>query len=119
MFGRGMLQAYKMQQEFPTLKVVGFGGLPIPTSIVKGVQKLCPNASFIHLYGMTETAGPVLYHLYDGAEDFDCSTPPVSMCYPGTEYMLGEGNEVLLKTPSMTSGYHGNEKATSELIQDG
>jgi len=119
MFGRGMLLAYKMQQEFPTLKVVGFGGLPIPTSVVRGVEQLCPNAKLVHLYGMTETAGPVLYHIYDGTEDLDCSTPPISKGYPGTEWKLGDGNELLLRTPSMTSGYHGNEKATNELLQDG
>merc|ERR550534_2895594 len=114
-----MLQAFQMQQEFPTLKVAAFGGLPIPTSIVKGVGKLCPSAHLVHLYGMTETAGPVLYHIYNGKEDLSESTPPLSKGHPGTQWKLGIGNEVLLKTPAMTSGYHGNEKGTNELLRDG
>jgi len=119
MFGRAMHQVSKMQQAFPTLKVVTFGGLPIPTTIVKEVEQLCPNALLNHLYGMTEIGGGCLYHIYDGTEDQDCSTSPLSKGYPGTEWKLGRGNEILVKTPSMTKGYHGNDRATNELLQDG
>jgi fatty-acyl-CoA synthase len=121
MFGRAMLEICKMQQPFPTLKVVIYGGLPVPTTIVKGVNKLCPNALLVHGYGMTESGGGTLYHIYDGTEDDEFSTLPLSKPYPGVEWKLGSGsrNELLVKTPAMTSGYHGNEEANNELFQNG
>lgn len=119
MFGRAMLEICNMQQPCPTLKFVGYGGLPVPTSIVKRLNKLCPNAPLVHSYGMTETGATTLYHIYDGTEDEEFSTLPLSKPLPGVEWKLGSRNELLLKIPGMTSGYLGNDEANIELFQDG
>jgi len=118
MFGRAMVQISNMQLELPTLKLSIYSGLPVPTSIVKEVKQLCPNAMFVHGYGMTEAAGPLLYHIYDESEDLKSSTLPLSKSIPGVEWKLGKGNEILARSPAMMDGYHGKENI-NELFQDG
>ncbi|UUZ57949.1 AMP-binding protein [Nocardioides sp. B-3] len=63
------------------------------------------------VYGMTETCGAVTAN---GPAGFRLGT--VGRATPGMEVTLGEDNEVLVRGPVITPGYHQQEQATRNLI---
>lgn len=63
------------------------------------------------VYGMTETCGACTVN---GHRGFRLGT--VGRAIPGIEVTLGEFDEILLRGPVMTPGYHRNEAATRDLF---
>ena len=43
----------------------------------------------------------------------------IGKALPGVEFRVGEEGELLLRSPALSSGYHNDPEATSQLIQDG
>jgi long-chain acyl-CoA synthetase len=66
------------------------------------------------LYGMTEASVFVTIQR-DGDVRLDSVGTPV----PGVEVKVGEGGEVLFKSPGIFQGYYKNDEATRQTVRDG
>ncbi len=66
------------------------------------------------IYGQTEVAGISVVHR-TGDIKFDTVGHPI----PGTEVKIGEGGEILTRSPSVFQGYYKNPEATEKTLQDG
>jgi long-chain acyl-CoA synthetase len=66
------------------------------------------------IYGQTEVAGISVVHR-SGDIKFDTVGHPI----PGTEVRIGEGGEILTRSPSVFLGYYKNPEATEKTLQDG
>lgn len=112
------------------LRCLLYGASPIPLDILKRSMALFPNASFVQMYGATETSGTIVYlppedHHVDG-------TPRMAGCgkpFPEVELRIadGEGNflaprsigEVVVRSPLVMSGYHKLPDASASAFFDG
>ena len=66
------------------------------------------------IYGQTEVSGISVVHRDDDIKFHTVGTP-----VPGMEVRLGEGGEILTRSPSVFLGYYNNEEATGEALRDG
>jgi long-chain acyl-CoA synthetase len=66
------------------------------------------------IYGQTEIAGISVVHR-TGDIKFDTVGLPI----PETEVKIGEGGEILSRSPSVFLGYYKNPEATKETLRDG
>ncbi len=66
------------------------------------------------IYGQTEVSGISVAHRDDGIKFQTVGTP-----VPGAEVRIGEGGEILTRSPSVFLGYYRNEEATGEALRDG
>ena len=66
------------------------------------------------IYGQTEVSGISVAHRDDDIKFQTVGTP-----VPGAEIRLGEGGEILTRSPSVFLGYYKNEEATQEALRDG
>ncbi len=87
----------------------GSAAAPMPLEVAKFMAGLGLNV--YDVYGMTETCGAVTAN---GPGGFRLGT--VGRATPGMEVTLGEDNEVLVRGPVITPGYHRQEQATRNLI---
>ncbi len=84
---------------------------PMPLEVAKFMGGL--GLKVYDVYGMTETAGAFTAN---GPEGFRLGT--VGRANPGIEVRLGEDGEVLCRGPVNTPGYHLQEAATRNLIDE-
>lgn len=87
----------------------GSAAAPMPLEVAKFMAGL--GLKVYDVYGMTETTGAVTAN---GPGGFRLGT--VGRATPGMEVRLGEDNEVLVRGPVVTPGYHRQEQATRNLI---
>lgn len=87
----------------------GSAAAPMPLEVAKFMAGL--GLKVFDVYGMTETCGAVTAN---GPSGFRLGT--VGRATPGMEVKLGEDNEVLVRGPVITPGYHRQEAATRNLI---
>ncbi len=66
------------------------------------------------IYGQTEVSGISVVHRDDDIKFHTVGTP-----VPGMEVRIGEGGEILTRSPSVFLGYYNNEEATGEALRDG
>jgi long-chain acyl-CoA synthetase len=66
------------------------------------------------VYGMTESSALVCIQ-----KDGDVKLDTVGTPLPGVEVRIGEGGEVLYRSPGVFLGYYKNPEATRETIEDG
>ncbi len=66
------------------------------------------------IYGQTEVSGISVVHRDDDIKFHTVGTP-----VPGMEVRIGEGGEILTRSPSVFLGYYNNEEATQEALRDG
>ena len=66
------------------------------------------------LYGQTEVSGLSVVH-----RDGDIRFQTVGRPLPGTEVKIAENGEILTRSPAVFLGYHGDEQATAEALEDG
>ena len=66
------------------------------------------------VYGLTETSAMCTYQ-----PDDEVKLETVGIPLPATEIKIGEGGEVLIKSPGVFQGYYKNPEATSEALKDG
>lgn len=113
-----------------SMRVMTYGASPIPLDVLKRSMAMFPNASFVQMYGATETSGTVVYlppedHAVEG-------TPRMAGCgkpYPevelriadaeGNELPVGTVGEVLVKSPLVMGGYHRLDDATAHAFVGG
>ena len=113
--------------DLSSLRTLLYGASPISPDVLKRSMKLFPNASFVQMYGSTETCGTIVYL---PPEDHDVAgTPRMAGCgkaYPqvelriigadGTELAAGQIGEVLVRSPLVMSGYHRLPIATAQAF---
>lgn len=87
----------------------GSAAAPMPLDVAKFMAGL--GLKVYDVYGMTETCGAVTAN---GPGGFKLGT--VGRANPGMEITLGEDNEILVRGPVNTPGYHRQEEATGALI---
>jgi long-chain acyl-CoA synthetase len=88
------------------------GGAPIAPELIEKWERL--GIPVLQGYGATE-AGPVI-----AATNLENRNPvTVGNPIPGMQVKIAEDGEVMLKGPSVTSGYWRNPKATEEAFEDG
>ena len=89
----------------------GSAAAPMPLDVAKFMAGL--GLAVYDVYGMTETCGAVTAN---GPGGFKLGT--VGQANPGMEVRLGEDNEILVRGPVNTPGYHRQEDATRALIDE-
>lgn len=89
----------------------GSASAPMPIEVARFIAGL--GIKVYDVYGMTETTGAVTAN---GPAGFKLGT--VGRATPGMEVRLGEDNEVLVRGPVVTPGYHRNEDATRALVDE-
>lgn len=116
--------------DLSSLRTLMYGASPIPPDVLKRSMQLFPNASFVQMYGATETCGTIVYL---PPEDHDVGgTPRMAGCgkpYPevelriigsdGQDMAAGEIGEVLVRSPLVMSGYHRLPDASAQAFDDG
>lgn len=66
------------------------------------------------LYGQTEICGAAVMH-----RDGEIRVDTVGTAIAGTELRIAEDGEILLRSPAVFAGYHGDERATAAALRDG
>ncbi|HEY0953059.1 AMP-dependent synthetase/ligase [Nocardioides sp.] len=89
----------------------GSAAAPMPIDVARFMAGL--GLKVFDVYGMTETCGAITAN---GPGGFKLGT--VGRATPGMEVKLGEDNEVLVRGPVVTPGYHLQEQATQALIDE-
>ena len=89
----------------------GSGAAPLPTEVIQWFRDLGLNLS--EGYGMSENFGYSHVSPRDKAK-LGTVGPPA----PGVEVKIGEGGEVLVKSPSTMMGYYKEEELTREVFTE-
>ena len=89
----------------------GSAAAPMPIEVARFMAGL--GLKVFDVYGMTETCGAVTAN---GPDGFKLGT--VGRATPGMEIRLGEDQEILVRGPVVTPGYHRQEEATRALIDE-
>ena len=108
---RGVLQRVWAGLGLNRLKLAVTGGAPMPEQTMRFFASL--GIVIYDGYGMSETAG-VATAPTQGRPRFGT----VGRALPGLELRIAEDGEVMLRGPSMTSGYYDRPQWTSELYDD-
>jgi long-chain acyl-CoA synthetase len=113
------------------LKMLGYGGSPMPYEILRRAQKAFPDIEYAQGYGMTEAPGVSYlgpeFHHGEGIEKGwirsagrSISTCEMIVCDDnGKELALGETGEIRIRGPVVMRGYWKRPDLTAEVIEDG
>jgi acyl-CoA synthetase (AMP-forming)/AMP-acid ligase II len=112
-----------------SMRVIFYGASPIPEAVLVGSMELFPNASFVQLYGMTETNGSVTYlppeeHIV-GNERLKSCGKPFEGCdikivdEDGNELPPREVGEIVVWSDALMKGYWNLPEATANTVRDG
>lgn len=118
------------QLDVTSLKLLGYAGSPMPVQLAKEAQTIFPGVGFVTGYGMTES--PNITTL--SKNDADLTVPSersksVGRPYPGVSVRtvnaqgqhtgIGEPGEIVVRSPTLMTGYWKNLKATAEILRGG
>ena len=107
-----MLRAAEAAGDVPGLRVAHTGGAPLAPETLEAFSSRF-GCQVLEGYGMTETAGGVVSHVFDQR----CKPGSVGTPAPGVELRIeGDLGEVLLRGPSLFRGYWHNAEATREAV---
>jgi acyl-CoA synthetase (AMP-forming)/AMP-acid ligase II len=109
------------------VRVFATAAATFPNDLKKDVQKYMPNAEMYYTYGLTESSGgnaTVLQPsmMFDKDDSIGVINPVLSYRIvddQGKEMGIGEPGELLLKGPSVISGYYKREDETKITFTDG
>ncbi len=103
-------------KDFATLRLVIFGGEPMPVKHLRTIMTRLPGAEFVNLYGPTETNG-CTHHRVPGPPAADGAPLPIGQPLPNVEALVvdpdmapvaaGDTGELLIRAPTMMRGYWG------------
>ncbi len=101
-------------RDLSRLRLVIFGGEPMPVKHLRTVMSRLPGAEFVNLYGPTETNG-CTHHRIAAAPPADGEPLPIGRPLPNVEAKVvdgdllpvtdGEPGELLIRAPTMMRGY--------------
>jgi amino acid adenylation domain-containing protein len=111
-------------KDLQNLRLVLFGGEPMPIKHLRTIMGMLPEVEFVNVYGPTETNG-CTHHPVVALPDDPSQGLPIGKPYPNVETMIvdpeggpvahGEAGELLVRAPTMMRGYWGrpdlNERA--------
>jgi acyl-CoA synthetase (AMP-forming)/AMP-acid ligase II len=116
-------------EAFASLNILLYGASPIPAALLQRALKVM-QCGFAQIYGMTETAGSMT--VLQPQDHDDPHARKMASCgrpYPGVEIAIADENdqllpadtvgEILIKAPSLMSGYWGRPEATEETMRNG
>jgi long-chain acyl-CoA synthetase len=106
------LRAVREQLGLTRLRSAYTGGAPLGPDVFEFFQAIGVNLK--QIYGQTEICGIAVIH-----RDGDIKFNTVGTGIPGTEVRIGEGGEILLRSPAVFQGYYRNDEATAEALRDG
>ena len=109
---------------------LSYGAAPMPLGLLNQAINAFSNASFMQLYGMTESTGGISLL---APEDHDTDKPEATSAgkpLPGVEIKVidpatgdeapqGETGEIIIKTPFVMKCYWNRPDATAEVLKDG
>jgi len=112
-----------------SVRMVGHGGSPIPTEVIRRAHQAFPKAEFVEVYGATET-GPLLTALRHEESYLDvergqsCGQSLIGVQLKivddsGAELEQGEVGEVVARGANIMQGYWKKPDLTDEVLQDG
>jgi acyl-coenzyme A synthetase/AMP-(fatty) acid ligase len=103
-------------RDFSHLRLVLFGGEPMPLKHLQTIMMNLPDATFVNVYGPTETNGCTHFQVVSPPEDGD-DPLPIGRPYPNVDAMvvgsdghpvaIGDSGELLVRAPTMMRGYWG------------
>jgi amino acid adenylation domain-containing protein len=110
---------------FPKLRRLCFGGDTLRAGLVSSVSRIAPQADLWSFYGTTETPQAMGWAELATSTAYEPSTPlPVGRGIDDVQLLvltpggglagIGELGEVCVRTPYLSSGYHGDGEATAE-----
>ncbi len=116
--------------DLTSLRAVLYGASPIPLDILKRSMALFPGASFVQMYGSTETSGTIVYlppedHAVTGnVRMTGCGKPfPEvelrAVDFEGRDLPPGKVGEILVRAPLVMRGYHNLPDATAAAFDGG
>jgi amino acid adenylation domain-containing protein len=101
-------------KDLSNLRLVLFGGEPMPIKHLRHMMSSLPGAQFVNVYGPTETNGCMHYRVRDMPDDRDRGLP-IGRPYPNTSVMVvdadgqpvgvGGTGELLVRAPTLMRGY--------------
>ncbi len=102
------------EHDLDALRLVLFGGEPMPLKHLRRIMERIPHAEFVNVYGPTEVNG-CTHHRIDAIPAEDDEPLPIGHPYPNVEALVvdersepvpdGEPGELLIRTPTMMRGY--------------
>lgn len=122
-----MLDPIHQNYDVTNLRVVGFGGAPMPGETLRALKDWIPNIELHNTYGLTETTSPaVIMPNEHQLQQISAVGPPT----PVTEFKIvdpetreelewGKVGELLFKGPMVIQQYWQNVVATEKAIKDG
>jgi long-chain acyl-CoA synthetase len=116
-------------RDVSSMRVIGYGGSPIATEVLRRAHTAFPDAELLHLYGATETAPiatsfPHQEEVLDSPLARSCGWPAVGVDIAivggeGRELPRGEVGEVAIRGPNVMGGYWHKMDATAAALQNG
>jgi acyl-CoA synthetase (AMP-forming)/AMP-acid ligase II len=127
MWWRLMEEPSLSERNLSSLRLLLYGGAPMPPALLARLQRAFPAATFGNGYGMTETCSMLTY--IDGADIF-AHPDSVGRPLPITDTRavdpqtkrdvgMGEVGELWVKGAQVSAGYWCNPEATGALFEDG
>lgn len=105
-------------RDFSKLRLVLFGGEPMPVKHLREIMTRLPDAEFVNVYGPTETNGCTHYRVTE-VPAAGSAPLPIGRPYPNVEALVvdddskpvddGATGELLIRTPTMMRGYWGRD----------
>lgn len=122
----------KNEFDLTSLRTVIYGGSSIPEALVDRAMRAIPNAEFVQVYGMTESAAvvtilPGIDHRKENRHSGRIASAGMPICCTEVRVADSEGNEVprgtfgevLVRGATVTSGYWNCDTATKSALRNG
>jgi amino acid adenylation domain-containing protein len=103
-------------RDLSDLRLVLFGGEPMPVKHLREFMRKVPHAQYVNVYGPTETNGCVHY-VIPGIPEDDVDALPIGRPYPNVDVLIvdddgspvgaGGQGELLVRAPTVMRGYWG------------
>ncbi|WP_051807415.1 class I adenylate-forming enzyme family protein [Actinoplanes subtropicus] len=105
--------------ELPHLRMVCFGGSPVPEAFLAGATARLPGVTFANIWGLTEATSIVTCAIGREWQERPWS---VGRPVPGLEVRVAEPDpdgvgELWVRGPAVTAGYWGRPEATAETFR--
>ncbi len=126
------------RRDLSSLRVITYGGAPMPPSVVQRAVAALPGCQFINAFGQTETASTITMvppedHVLEGSPEvvelrrrrlgsIGVPLPDVEVRIvdeAGDPVAQGQVGEIVARGPQLMAGYWGQEAETAQVMRDG